>query len=369
MENKDTLILSVQGNLVSNLLADLWNESFSSLEKKQDFSILVVDLKDIQNMDGTGVAFLDHLQRVVREKKQQFKIINLPQTARDLYQRLSAYQSDKDFSQCEEKTRKDSTLVEIGKTAEGILRDCKQLISFSGEVTLKVFLNLLSPGTIRWKDFWTVFNKGGVNALPLVCMIGFLVGVIMAFQSAIPMRQFGADIFVANLVALSMLRELGPLMTAIILAGRSGSAFAAELGTMKVNEEINALKTMGIDSTRFLVISRVLAVCLLTPLLSVFADLAGLFGGGVVMQSLGYPPVTYISQITQSVGVSDFLGGIFKAFVFGVLIAGVGCLRGMQTGKGASAVGDSATRAVVSGIVLIVILDGVFSVLYYFLGV
>jgi len=158
-------------------------------------------------------------------------------------------------------------------------------------------------------------------------------------------------------------------MTAILLAGRSGSAFAAEIGAMKVNEEVNALMTMGIDPVRFLVVTRVLAATLMIPVLTVFAELAGLVGGAIVVLSFGYPLVTYVNQAFSFVSVTDLLGGLLKAGVFGILVAGVGCLRGLQTRTGASAVGDSTTSAVVSGIVLIAVTDGVFSVAYYYLGI
>jgi phospholipid/cholesterol/gamma-HCH transport system permease protein len=183
------------------------------------------------------------------------------------------------------------------------------------------------------------------------------------------MAQFGAGIYVSNLVSISLLRELGPLITAIILAGRSGSAFAAELGTMKVNDEINALLIMGFNPVRFLAVPRVLAAMIVMPLLTVFANLFGLIGAGIVVCGMGYPLVTYYNRVLSSVHVNDFVGGLFKAVVFGMLVAGIGCLRGLQTGSGAQAVGDSTTRSVVSGIVLIVVTDGLFAVLFYHLGI
>jgi phospholipid/cholesterol/gamma-HCH transport system permease protein len=158
-------------------------------------------------------------------------------------------------------------------------------------------------------------------------------------------------------------------MTAIVLAGRSGSAFAAELGTMKVREELDALKTMGLEPVPFLVAPRVIAAVLMTPLLTIFADLVGLIGGAVVLLSLGFPLITFWNQIQLAVGHGDLLGGLAKSFVFGILVAAIGCLRGLQTQTGAAAVGESTTRAVVSGIILIVIADGVFSVIYYYLGI
>ncbi len=227
----------------------------------------------------------------------------------------------------------------------------------------------LHPSTVRWRDTLLVAEELGVNALPIVALLSFLVGVIMAFQAAVALRQFGAEIFVANMIGLSVLREMGPLMTAIILAGRSGSAFAAEIGTMKVREEIDALKTMGLEPVRFLVVPRVIAAVVMTPVLTVFADLFGVMGGSVVMTALGFPLITFFHQLQSAVSYGSLVGGLVKAFAFGILIAAIGCLRGLQTETGASAVGLSTTHAVVSGIILIVITDGIFSVIYYYLWV
>ncbi|HYL19107.1 MAG TPA: ABC transporter permease, partial [Burkholderiales bacterium] len=214
-----------------------------------------------------------------------------------------------------------------------------------------------------------IAQRVGADAAPIVALIGFLMGVILAFQSAVAMRQFGAEIYVANLVALSLLRELGPLMTAITLAGRSGSAFAAEIGTMKVNEEVNALVTMGVDPVRFLVVPRLLAGFLLCPLLTILADMIGLIGGALVMKSFSVPMVTYFQQVQAAASVGDLLGGVAKAFVFGLLVAGIGCLQGLRTGEGPSAVGQSTTRAVVGGIILIIVVDGVCAVLFHVLDI
>jgi phospholipid/cholesterol/gamma-HCH transport system permease protein len=227
---------------------------------------------------------------------------------------------------------------------------------------------LRHPRGLRWGDLWATFDQAGTCALGIVGMIAFLVGLIMAFQSSVPLRQFGVDIFVVNLVALAMLRELGPIMTAIVLAGRSGSAFAAEIGTMKVNEEVNALRTMGLDPVGFLVAPRLIAGILVTPLLTIFANLLGVAGGFVVMLAMGYPLAALWRQLVGAVTVDDLLAGLIKAFVFGALVAGIGCLRGLQTKAGASAVGVSTTRAVVSGIFLIVVVDAVFAVVFYAIG-
>jgi phospholipid/cholesterol/gamma-HCH transport system permease protein len=193
--------------------------------------------------------------------------------------------------------------------------------------------------------------------------------LILAFQSAIPMQRFGAEIFVADLLGISMLRELGPLMASILLAARSGSAFAAELGTMKVNEEIDALTTMGLEPVRFLVVPRVLAALIVVPVLAALLNLFGLAGGAVVMLSLDIPLVTYVNRVVDAVTLTDFAGGMFKALAFGMIVAAVGCMRGLQAGTGADAVGVSTTSAVVSGIVLIAFSDGIFAVIFYLVGI
>ena len=253
--------------------------------------------------------------------------------------------------------------------AAGLLADVREMVGFVGTLTFELCRLALRPMSLRWKDAFWAAERAGVNALPIVALIGFLIGLIMAFQAAMPMRKFGAEIYAADLVAISTLRELGPLMTAIVLAGRSGSAFAAEIGTMKVNEEVNALTTMGLSPFRFLVLPRVVATVAMTPLLTVFTNLCGLIGGAVVLVIMGFPLVTYANQVSGAVGMADLLGGLAKAVVFGVLVAGAGCLKGLQTKTGASAVGESTTRAVVAGIVLILVSDGVFSVVYYALGI
>jgi phospholipid/cholesterol/gamma-HCH transport system permease protein len=256
-----------------------------------------------------------------------------------------------------------------GESAVGAWKQLHALVSYVGELAVAFLTTLGHPRMLRWKDTFLIAQTVGVNALPIVSLIGFLMGLIMAFQAVIPLGQFGAQIYVASLIGLSVIRELGPLMTAIVVAGRSGSAFAAEIGTMKVREEIDALITMGLDPVRFLVVPRVLATLVMTPLLTIYANLIGLIGGGVVLLSLGYSAAAFIDYVQWAVNYESLLGGLTKALAFGILIAAIGCFRGLETRTGARAVGDSTTSAVVSGIVLIVIADGIFSVVYYYLGV
>jgi phospholipid/cholesterol/gamma-HCH transport system permease protein len=212
-------------------------------------------------------------------------------------------------------------------------------------------------------------EKAGADGVGITALLGFLIGVILAFQSAIAMGKFGAQIYTADLVTIVLFRELGPLITAFVLASRSSSAFAAELGTMKVNEEIDALTTMGIDPVRFLVFPRLIAGVVVLPLLTLFNIVLGLVGCALVMILIGFTPTIVVEEIHAAADLVDLLGGLAKTLVFGALIAAIGCRQGLQTGTGASAVGDAATRAVVASIIAIVVADGIFAVIYYFLGI
>jgi phospholipid/cholesterol/gamma-HCH transport system permease protein len=214
-----------------------------------------------------------------------------------------------------------------------------------------------------------IAEKVGVNAVPVLSLLGLLMGVILAFQSAVPMERYGARDAVPAVVAIAVMRELGPLITAVLLAGRSGSAFAAEIGTMKVTEELSALESMGIHPVRFLAVPRVIAAMIVTPLLCVVCNVMGILGGYIVMSGFGYTALRYAHAVKNVSDLSDLLGAVAKTVVFALLVAGVGCLRGMRTASGPGAVGDSTTRAVVSGIVLVLIADGVFGVLFYYLRI
>lgn len=247
--------------------------------------------------------------------------------------------------------------------------DLKVRITFFGAFILSLVSFPARLRFLRGASFSIIADKAGLQAIPLVLMLGYLIGMILAFQSAIPMRQFGADIYVANLVAISLFRELGPLLVAVILAGRTGSAYAAELGTMQVNEEIAALTTMGIDPETMLVLPRVAATMLVMPALIVAMDVAGLLGMGTVLVVFGFPSSAIIAQVTSTTGPSDFLQGLFKGLVFAAAVAVIGCRAGLTAGTGPRAVGDAATSAVVGGIVTTVLLDGLFAVMFYRLGI
>ena len=258
----------------------------------------------------------------------------------------------------------------IGNGGSRIYKDSQALVTFIGETALSVAALLRGKACFRWVDLWRYIQDCGPSALPIVTLISLLVGLILAFVGAVQLALFGAQIYIADLVGLGMTREMGGLMAAIIMSGRTGAAYAAQLGTMQVNSEIDALKTMGFEPMEFLVLPRILALILIMPLLCLYADLMGIVGGALVTVSFfDVSLVEYLNRTANAIHIPDFTIGIFKCAVFGVLIALSGCMRGMQCGRSASAVGDAATSAVVTGIVFIVIADSLMTVMCNRLGI
>jgi phospholipid/cholesterol/gamma-HCH transport system permease protein len=258
----------------------------------------------------------------------------------------------------------------IGNGGLRIYKDSQALVSFIGETALSVFAMTRGKARFRWADLWRYIQDCGPSALPIVTLISLLVGLILAFVGAVQLALFGAQIYIADLVGLGMTREMGGLMAAIIMSGRTGAAYAAQLGTMQVNSEIDALKTMGFEPMEFLVLPRILALILIMPMLCLYADLMGIVGGALVTVSFfDVSLVEYLNRTANAIHLKDFSVGIVKCAVFGVLIALSGCLRGMQCGRSASAVGDAATSAVVTGIVFIVIADSLMTVMCNRLGI
>lgn len=258
----------------------------------------------------------------------------------------------------------------LGEQGLALFQATGAFLTFLG-LTAQALLQLLRGQTrFRRVDFWLMLQECGAQALPIVSLISFLVGLILAFVGATQLRQFGAQIYVANLVGLAMAREMGAMMTGIIMAGRTGAAFAAQLGTMTVNQEIDALRTMGISPMGFLVVPRILALVLMVPLLCLYANLVGLLGGAVVgVGILHLGGAQYYQQTLYALRLTDFLLGLIKGGVFGVLVAIAGCMRGMQCGRSAAAVGGAATSAVVTAIVWIIVADALLTVIYDILGV
>jgi phospholipid/cholesterol/gamma-HCH transport system permease protein len=261
-------------------------------------------------------------------------------------------------------------LARVGTAALEAFASAGTTLAFIGDAALAFGRLIGRRARFRRSDVVLLVQQAGAEALPIVTLISFLVGTILAFVGAVQLEQFGAAIYVANLVGVGMVREMGAMMTAIVMAGRTGAAYAAQLGSMRASQEIDALTTMGIPPFDFLVLPRMIALCLMMPLLCLYSDALGILGGAAIgIGMLGISPALYFQQTADATDVGDLAGGVFKASVYGVLIALAGCMRGMQAGSSAAGVGDATTSAVVTGIVWIITACGIFAVVFYVLGI
>jgi phospholipid/cholesterol/gamma-HCH transport system permease protein len=243
------------------------------------------------------------------------------------------------------------------------MQDMNKVISFTGEIIIDLVATCFNPRLVRWSDVIFYMRRVGVEGLPIISLIALLLGLILAFMSSLQLKQFGANIYVASLLAISMVRELGPIMTAILVAGRSGSAFAAEIGTMKVNEEVDALTVMGMQPMYFLALPKVIASIAVVPLLTIYADLLGMIGGLIVgITMLDLTVYSYIQETKWILTVFDFTSSFVKSIVFAFVVSVIGCQRGFQVRGGAAAVGTATTSAVVAAIFLIIVVDSVFAI-------
>ncbi len=262
-----------------------------------------------------------------------------------------------------------SLTVEVGLATRSVMDQGKNLLDFVGEFWIDSTRLIRGRAGLRWGDCLNEMQRCGAMALPIVSLISFLVGVTLAYSGSIVLKRFGGEIWVADLIGVAMTREMGALMAAITLAGRTGAAFAAEIGTMKGNEEIDALSTLGISPIRFLVMPRVLALGLMMPLLAMYANCLGILGGmAVSYATLDIPPAAYWVEMLTIVDMQDILVGVIKSVAFGLIVGLSGCLRGLQADRNAAGVGKAATSAVVTAILLIIVADAVFAVLFHAIG-
>ncbi len=323
---------------------------------------VVVDLNRISYFDDFGALVLFELRTYLSERNIPFGITPPPQKAGEILT-LTNFENPELCAPLL-RPRQPNFIIRWGDALIQAADNLRYMVAFLGSVILCMVKVLRHPGSLRLGDTVLLMQKTGVDAVPIVGMISFLLGLIMAFVSSMQLEQFGASVYVASLVALSMVSELGPIMTAIIVAGRSGSAFAAEIGTMRISDEIDALFAMGISPALFLAVPRIVATIVVVPLLTLFADLFAIMGGMLISVSmLDLTVGTYITQTIKTLTLFEFLWGLMKSVVFAALIAWIGCLRGFQVRGGAAEVGNAATSAVVWGVFLIILFDSIFAVI------
>lgn len=316
--------------------------------------------------DSSLLALLRRLQRLATERQLQLRWLELPDGVERLLQMGSAHPIQPGSSA---QTR-GGPLTRLGLMAMAAQASLSTAATFLGEVCLALLNLLRGRARLRGGDFWLALQQCGPGALPIVALIATLVGLILAFVGAAQLEAFGAQLYIANMVAIGMTREMGALMTAVIMAGRTGAAYAAELGSMQANEEIDALKTFGFPPLEFLVLPRLLALLVAMPLLCVFADALGILGGFVIGAGLfDISAAQYLHQSLEMLSLTDFLLGVFKSLVFAVLIGLIGCHYGLACGRNAQAVGQATTRAVVSIIVALVVSDALITLICTQLGI
>lgn len=330
---------------------------------------LVFDYSQLPNFDSYIAVYTNEIEQYCSNKSIEFSTVGI---SKDLERFLIVMNSK--LPEEGLFTKKKSAFIEffenIGIVISRTLKDVYLFVEFLGELLIKLMILPFRMKQMRWKDFPSHFTKSGINAVPITVLIVFLIGVISGYQGAVQLSQFGADIYIANLIGISITRELSPLMAAIIIAGRSGSAFTAEIGTMKVSEEVDALTSMGFDKMHFLVMPRVIAVTIAMPIIVMICDIAGIAGG--LLTALAALDITisgFLNQLQSALTFWDFFSGLGKALVFGFLISTVGCFRGLQVSGGAESVGKYTTASVVTSVFLIIFVDALFVFVFQSLGI
>ena len=326
---------------------------------------VVLRAAELGRWDSSLPLFLAGVRRDCRGAGVPCDDADLPPRLRDLLVQLEAVQAAG-----APQDRADSLLTAVGLATREVAVQARAILDFVGECALSAVRLARSPRRFRWADCAAEMQQCGAMALPIVSLISFLVGVTLAYTGAIVLRQFGGDIWIADLVGLSMVREMGAVMTAVVLAGRTGAAYAATLGNMKANEEIDALATLGIPPVQFLVLPRLLALAVMMPVLALYANALGILGGLVVAYSLlAIPPAAFWVEMLTIIDLSDVASGVIKAAAFGLIVGLSGCLRGLQAERSADGVGRATTSAVVTALLLLVIADALFAVLFNVLGI
>ncbi|AKF25993.1 ABC transporter permease [Sulfurovum lithotrophicum] len=319
---------------------------------------VVWDLSGVEEFDSAGVLlFMEYYDKL--KQTNAVELVGYSESQKEMYDLLRKHMIEK------VPERKTSFFEELGKSTLVVLGDIKDLITFLGHLFFTLFNVLFHPRNIRIKEMVYHIHHSGFNALMIIGLTSFLVGMVIAYQGAVQLAKFGADIFIVDTVGISMVRELGPLMTAIVIAGRSGSAYTAEIGAMKITEEIAAMRTMGFDPYTFLVVPRIFALIIALPLLIFFSDIMGIFGGMVASQmELNISMAQFVDRLYEVLEVKHYILGMIKGPVFAFVIAAIGCFRGFQVSDNTESLGLQTTASVVNSIFLVIAFDALFSVIY-----
>jgi phospholipid/cholesterol/gamma-HCH transport system permease protein len=362
LDASEGALLSLRGRLTFPEANQIWKDVRESVDSAKAGERLDFDMSNVETVDGGTMALLVHLRGTLAARGVVADFVGAREDVQAL---IHLYRGDV-LPVRRRKRRHEGTLAQIGRATWEVLLEVKGVLGFFGAVVLAALGILKEPKTGNWKELWPTMERTGADAVPIVLLINFLVGFVMAYQGARQLKQFGANIYVADLVGLSVTRELGPLMTAIILCGRSGASFAAELGSMKVSEEIDALRTMGFGPVRYLVLPRMLALMLVLPVLTLLGDLVGMLGGVLVgMTTLGLTFGGYLSETHKALHSWDVFSGVIKSVVFGLAIAVIACQQGFATTGGAEGVGRRTTASVVSILFTLIVLDAGFTMFFH----
>ncbi len=354
-------VVRVEGRLEFGEAVAIWSEAnrllVSPTSARVDF-----DLSGVTSVDGAAMALLVHVRHRLQDTGKRSEFVGASPNVQDI---VHLYEGDAHLPP-RRKRKAESSLSQIGRATMHVLEEGQLVFAFFGQMIVSAIATIRAPRSANWKDLTPTMERTGADAVPIVLLINFLIGFVMAFQGAVQLKQFGANIFVADLVGASMTRELGPLMTAIIVCGRSGAAFAAELGSMKVSEEIDALRTMGFGTMRYLVLPRALALVLVMPILTLLADFVGILGGLVVgLLSLDLTIAGYVLETRKALHPWDVYSGLIKSGVFALAIALIACQQGLATTGGAEGVGRRTTSSVVTILFSLILLDAGFTVLFH----
>jgi len=358
------VLIQLEGKLAFIDGASLWQEIRACITPTKPAE-LRIDVSRVESIDGGTMALLVQTKWDLTASGSKCEIVGATGSVEKI---LALYEGDAKPTR-KKRARPQSILSQIGNATFALVLEAQLGLAFLGSMLLAFGGILRRPGTANWREVPAIMNRAGADAVPIVLLINFLIGFVMGFQSAVQLKQFGANIYVADLVGLSITRELGPLMTAIIISGRSGAAFAAELGTMKVSEEVDALRTMGFGPLRFLVFPRILGLFLVMPILTLIGDFVGILGGLVVgVMSLDLTVTGYLNETRRALEVWDVFQGLIKCGVFAIAIGLISCQQGLATAGGAEGVGRRTTASVVAALFALIMIDAAFTMVFHALG-